>query len=340
MLRTNHYAVLLLVLVMLASLLVACGAKSDTTGADQAGSTSAPSSDSTNTAQKPAASESATKLVKDAKGREVTVPMKPQRIISHYFPAETFALGVMAIGTNYATATQMMTKEQLQGTEDIGGQGVNPNMEKVLALNPDLILVPDFLDQNGIDALSKIAPTVVISYTIDLFTRLRTMGDIMGKSKEAEDWIAKYNKKAQEKREQLKSYIKPGETATAFVLFQDKKLYVYGNLRLGSTMYDALGFARPEKAAKLFEGSNKDTLWQTISAETLPDYAGDRIFIVVNEANPDLKKVADEFLESPVWKNLPAVKNGKAYVVGNKWSFYDPITLDWLLDEMPKLLMK
>ncbi|SCW84564.1 iron complex transport system substrate-binding protein [Paenibacillus tianmuensis] len=45
-------------------------------------------------------------------------------------------------------------------------------------------------------------------------------------------------------------------------------------------------------------------------------------------------------MNSPVWRNLSEVKNGKAYVVGSQWSFYDPVTLDWLLDEMPKLMMK
>ncbi|WP_176706101.1 ABC transporter substrate-binding protein [Paenibacillus hemerocallicola] len=332
--RLTKAIALLCAVVIMGSLLAACGAKSEAPKSE-AGENKAAASAPKETAP----AQPATRVIKDAKGRDVTIPTKPQRIVSHYFPAETAALGVKAVGTNYATATQILSKEQLEGVEDIGGQGVNPNLEKILSLNPDLILVPDFLEPNGVEALSKIAPTVVVSYTVDLFTRLRTLGDITGKTKEAEEWIAKYNKKAQEKRDQLKPYVKPGETATAFVLFQDKKLYVYGNQRLGSTMYDALGFVRPEKATKLFE-SNKDALWQTISEETLPDYAGDRIFIVVNDSNPDVKKAAEQFLGSPVWKNLPAVKNGKAYVVGNKWSFYDPITLDWLLDEMPKLLMK
>lgn len=315
------------------SLLAACGAGSEAPESGKGGEQNA-------SAPKEAApAQPATRVVQDALGREVTIPAKPQRIISHYFPAETAALGASVVGTNFLTANQILTPEQLKGIEDIGGQGVNPSLEKIVSLNPDLILAPDFLEQNAIDALAKIAPTVAVSYTIDAFARLRQLGEIVGKASEAEQWVASYKKKAQQKREQLKPYMKPGETATAFIVHQDRKLYVYGTQRLGSTMYDALGFVRPEKAIKLFE-SNKEALWQTISAETLPDYAGDRVFIVVNEANPDIKKAADELLASPVWKNLPAVKNGKAYVVGTKWAFYDPLTLDWLLEEMPKLLMK
>ncbi|MFE5320717.1 ABC transporter substrate-binding protein [Paenibacillus sp. NPDC056579] len=328
----NHIAVFT-VLTMLALLLASCGANSNS-----AGSQHSTESVSTGSADPSKQTEPATRTFKDAKNRSVVIPQQPQRIIAHYFPAEAVALGIKPIGTNLVTARQILSEDQLKGIEDIGGQGTEPNLEKVLALNPDLILVPDFLGEASIEALSKIAPTVAVSYTIDVFSRLQLLGDITGKAKEAEAWINSYRSKAQEKREQLKSYVKPGETATALNYFQDKKLYVYGNQRLGATMYDALGFQRTEKAKLLF-ADNPNALWQSISAEVLPEVVGDTIFIVVNDANPDIKSGVEELLQSPLWKNLPAVKNGRAYIVGNKWSFYDPITLDWLLDEMPKKLM-
>ncbi|SCW84556.1 iron complex transport system substrate-binding protein [Paenibacillus tianmuensis] len=73
----------------------------------------------------------------------------------------------------------------------------------------------------------------------------------------------------------------------AFVFFQDKLLYVYGNQRLSSTLYDALGFSRPEKVATLFK--DKPTR-QSISNEALPDYAGARIFLVTLDNNESAKK--------------------------------------------------
>ncbi|WP_409344516.1 hypothetical protein [Paenibacillus sp. MBLB4367] len=88
------------------------------------------------------------------------------------------AIGVKPVGTNFATAGQILTKEQLQGIEDVAGEGVNPNAEKVLSLSPDLILVPDFLEDKSLEALTKIAPTVAVSYTVDAFTRLQTIGDL------------------------------------------------------------------------------------------------------------------------------------------------------------------
>ncbi len=310
---------LLCVLLMLTALMLTACSKGD----DAAGSE--------------AVNGSATKKYIDSKGREVELPAHPERIVAHYYASEFVALGLPIVGTNYINASGILTPAQLQGIENIGGEGVVPNLEKVVALDPDLIVVPNFLQPADLEALSKIAPTVALDYSSDVFARLRTIGEIAGSSARAEDWIAAYKAKAEEKRKEAASLIQPGETSSAFILYQDKQLYVYGPQRLGPIMYDALGFAMPPKVKELFD-RNKDALWETISLETLPDYAGDRIFLVIPDDSDDTKKMVEEVLNGPIWKGLPAVKNGKAYVVESRWAFNDPLTLNWLLDEMPKKL--
>lgn len=47
--------------------------------------------------------------------------------------------------------------EQLQGVEDIGGDSLAPNLEKLLSLTSDLIIVPDFPEAKDIGKLSTIA---------------------------------------------------------------------------------------------------------------------------------------------------------------------------------------
>ncbi len=274
---------------------------------------------------------------KDARDRIVELPDNPQRIVGHYYASELTALGLPMIGTNYMNAGLVLTKEQLAGVEDVGGEGVVPNMEKVLSLTPDLILVPDFIEPADVDALAKIAPTVVISYSSDVFARLRTIADIVGQPELAEAWIGKYQAKAEQKRSELQPLLKEGETASAFVVHIDKKLYLYGPQRLGPTMYDALGFKMPAKAEELFN-DKPDSLWEEISLELLEDYAGDRIFLVVNRDNVDVSSVLEEMVRNPIWEKLPAVQNGQAYVVEQRWALNDPLTLDWLLDEMPELI--
>jgi len=318
------------------------GTASPSAPAETATSTPAASpsdSEPANTAEASSA-QPAVRAYTDALGRTVDIPTAPKKIVAHYYAAEITALGIPMIATNYLNAKLALTDDQLQGVEDIGGMSLAPNLEKTLSLAPDLILVPDFLEQADLDALTKIAPTVVVGYGADVFTRLRTLADIAGQPDTAEKWIQAYEQKAKEKRALVQSKIQDGETASAFIMYAaDKQLYVYNKQRLGPTMYDAFGFSIPPNVTKLFE-SEPDSLWKTISLETLPDYAGDRLFFISSDETEESKKSIEEIVNGPIWKTLPAVKNGKAYIVDKRWSMNDPLTLDWLLDEMAELLAK
>jgi len=327
-------ALLASLFILTSILLVGCGSK---TNSPEATAEAVISAVPTATTAASIAVEPTTRIFTDALGRKVELPANPQRIIAHYYAAEMVALGIPITGTNYVNAEEVLTKDQLQGVEDIGGDTLAPNLEKLLTLAPDLIIVPDFLETNNLEALSKIAPTVVISYGSDVFSRLRTLGEIVGKPDNAEAWIKSYTVRTAEKRSLVKPFIKEGETASAFVLYLEKKLYIYGPQRLGPTMYDALGFKVPAKAAELFQ-NDKETLWKEISLETLPDYVGDRVFLVTQK-DEAAKKEIEEIINGPIWKTLPAVKNKHAYVVGNRWGLNDPLSLEWVLDEMTKLIV-
>ena len=338
-------AILLLTLLLTAVLLSACGTSNN--AASQTASSTPSSTPASSPAQSPASTESASPVAseptvrsyKDAVDRTVDIPVAPKRIIAHYYAAEMHALGVPIVGTNFINAELALTNEQLQGVEDIGGDGLVPNLEKTLTLQPDLIIVPDFLQAADFDALSKIAPTVVISYGADALTRLGMLAELVGQPEKATDWIARYEAKAAEKRALVQSSIKEGETASAFILYSDDQFYVYNKQRLGPTLYDAFGFAIPPKVTELF-ADNPNELWATISLEKLPDYAGDRVFLIAQNSTEEGKKAAEGLLQGPIWKSLPAVQNGKAYVVEDRWAMNDPLTLDWLLDEMAALLSK
>ncbi|MBO7742983.1 ABC transporter substrate-binding protein [Paenibacillus sp. MWE-103] len=339
---TNKPAIVYLIFIMIAVLLSGCGGANtanSSTAREQADQTAAETEAAHAGTEKPAADKpaAAARTVTDAMGREVAVPEHPSRIIAHYFASEAAALGLPLVGTNFINAAEVLTPEQLRGVEDIGGEGGAVNLEKALALKPDIILVPNFLEAADLDALSKIAPVFAIDYGSDVFAKLRAIGGITGASERSEAWIAAYEAKAKAKRDELKSVIQPGETAAAYIMYQDKQLYLYGPKWLGQTMNRALGFAIPPKVTALFD-RKPDSLWETISLEVLPEYAADNMFLLVPGDNADAKKAAEELVDGPIWKSLPAVKNGKAHVVDGKWGFTDPMTLDWLLDEMTNVL--
>lgn len=172
----------------------------------------------------------------------------------------------------------------------------------------------------------------------DPFDRLRLFGDLVGQPDAATAWIDAYNAKAAAKQAAVALFIVEGESAIALIMYGDGQLYLYGRPRLGPTLYDLFGFTQPAPVTALFK-DNPAALWQTLSIELLPDYAGDRIFLVL-ASGEDVEKATVVLIDGPIWQSLPAVQNGKVYYVAGRWALNDPLTLDWLLDEMAAVLAK
>lgn len=153
----------------------------------------------------------------DYKGHSVDIPVSPKRII---FSGETFSdllvLDVQVIGTDMNRMKGAVYEDRIQNVEDIG---FPTSFEKVLALNPDLIIVAN-PDETAYEQLSKIAPTLMFDTFAPLEKRLPELGDILGRKAQAEQWVTDYEAKADAMWQQLQSVgMKPDETASVFTYY-------------------------------------------------------------------------------------------------------------------------
>ena len=92
-----------------------------------------------------------------AKGA-VEIPVKPLRIVTDYYGGKLLSVGANVIGVEPTTFDNPFLTELLKDAEDVGAP---INAEKVLALEPDLIVV---MYDESYEALSKIAPTLHLPY--------------------------------------------------------------------------------------------------------------------------------------------------------------------------------
>jgi len=315
-------------IIVFVFLLAGCGSNEtkETKGAGAVESTPSPSAKAS---ESPGTSAvSAVRKYKDSKGREVEIPVHPQRIA--YVgsdPGDLFALGVRPLGASLSViGTQVAYPDLLEGIEDIGYPA---DLEKVMSLDPDLILFSDW-DDAAITPLEKIAPTVGIGEA-STFERMDLYADILGKQAEAEAFKGGYEAKAAAVKEKLKSVLPEGENASATVLLQlGKDLYVMGHQGLSVTLYETLGFVPPKQVRKLIDAGER---FAGISAEVVADYAGDEIFVLTDDSEETAKETKG-LLESPIWATLSAVKNERVHVLDSRWNFDDPVTRDRLLDEL------
>ncbi|GAB1156969.1 hypothetical protein YWY31_29940 [Paenibacillus illinoisensis] len=71
----------------------------------------------------------------------------------------------------------------------------------------------------------------------------------------------------------------------------------------------------------------------------MAEFAGDRIFIL-NAVDQGAQQSTEELMNSVVWNNLPAVKEGKVYRFDIVKASSDATSREWLLQELPKQMIQ
>jgi len=333
---TNRKSISTVLTVMILSLLLAaCGSdneKGNAAGPSASGSASPSSPEASAIA--PSASPTERTLV-DGMGHEVKIPANPQRIIASYLEDYLVALGVKPVAQ---WSVPNGIQDYLQGElKDIPKIAHDLPFEAVASFSPDLVLVySNSTVDNKYDQYSKIAPTFVLGdqTSDDWRQALLKVGEVLQKDDEAKKVLDAYEAKAAEAKAKIQAKL-PGQSVAAIWLVQNSFYVVSDKLSSGAILYHDLGFKTPEVVQEISETGTGN--WNAISLEKLADLDADHLILI----NSD-KGTASEALKDPVWKNIPAVKNGKVYEYpsSSSWLYYGPVastqTLDAVLNDIVK----
>ncbi|SFE42076.1 iron complex transport system substrate-binding protein [Paenibacillus algorifonticola] len=321
----NFKAMLLVSAVLLVLLIIsACGG---TNVQEQAGENKPANTQQTenNKAESAEASESATtKKVTDDLGREVEVPVDPQRIIAGEFASELLAVGLKPIGAGDNSFKIVYTLDQMEGVEPIGDP---PNIEKILDLQPDLIVAPTVFFEiypEQMEQMNKIAPVFYLSFEQDpiygIFTKLASL---VGKEQEADTWIKGYEEEANTARAQLKESL--GEETVSIFRVEKGRLRIYLNRNFaGYMLHSGLQANAPETVKAEIE-KNPFSSAIEISLEMLPEYAADHMLLIVRDEGDD-KSAMEEIEQLELWRSLPAVKNKRVHKLETEKYYGSDIT--------------
>ncbi|MGN9867242.1 iron-hydroxamate ABC transporter substrate-binding protein [Bacillus swezeyi] len=246
----------------------------------------------------------------------IEVPADPQRVVMlSGYTGNVLDLGVNVVGVDTWSKNNPTFKEKLKDVQEVS----EDDLEKIIELEPDLIIALSTV--KNLDKLNEIAPTVTYTWgKVDYLTQHVEIGKLLNKEKEAQAWVDDFKQRAEEIGEDIRTKI--GENSTVSVIeAYGKDLYVYGNnwARGTEILYQTMKLNMPEKV-------KEDALkagYYTLSAEVLPEYAGDYVI---------LSKYSDadtSFQQTDTYKNIPAVQNGHVIEMqGEGASFTDPITLE------------
>lgn len=235
--------------------------------------------------------------VTDSRGKRITIPAKPVRIVS-LAPNITeilFALGLgdRVVGVNsrsdYPAAA---TKKPKVGDVTISS-------EAVLALKPDLVLAHGYLNRDAIQRLEKLKLRV---FALDpktipnVISDIRTLGKLTARPRTAESIAVGMERAAAS----AKSARAKSPSVDVLVVIQSNPLWVAGPKTF---VHEILGIANARNVARDarqgFVPFSKE-----LSISRNPDV------IIVG-----IKSDADYFLKSPEWRNTKAVRNKRIYVI-------------------------
>ncbi|SEB20404.1 ABC transporter substrate-binding protein [Paenibacillus sp. 276b] len=299
----------LLVLVLITGLLSACGSKSEVEGEAQKEqpTTEASTTASSGTAVTEGNTEETKgeRTVKDDLGHDVIVPEHTERVFAPYLEDSLLTLGVKPVA-QWASGTQghVYLKDQLSGVPTLDFSSGLPSPEALMAYNPDFIILhtAQYAENGVYESYSKIAPTYVFTNASgDVEKSLQVIGDLLGKTAEAEKAIATYHAKVDDAKAKL-AKVTEGKKA-AIIRFAPRGISMMGgNYFSGYVVYQQLGLGKPT----LVQTENS----ATVSTEVLPEIDADFIFTV--EQGPGSMK---EMTDTKVWNSMPAVKAGNVYAV-------------------------
>jgi iron complex transport system substrate-binding protein len=314
------------VILFMTLLLAACGSgtSEEVKPSQQAGSGEAAANDSTgnggNEAQGGGSGQEGEKFVYQSESGPVQVPVNPQRVVvlTRFLTGNVMLLDVPLVGVDEMSKDNPNFAEQLKDVETVSDE----NLEKILALDPDLIIGLD--GSNNLDKLKEIAPTVMYTYgKLDYLQQHIEIGKLLNKEEEARAWTEDFTARTKEAGQKIRAVT--GENATVSVIETfGRQLYVYGyNFGRGTELlYGDLGLKLPEKAAE----ATKADGYMALSTEVLPEYMGDYIVFSKDEREDN------SFQDTMVYKSVEAVKNNRVFIADAKtFYFNDPLSLEFQL---------
>ena len=256
---------------------------------------------------------------KDDSGRTVSIPDHVHRVIC-LAPSLTdivYSLGAQSdlVGiTDYTDYPPQAAHEK----PSVGGI-VNPSLERIVALHPDVVLaLPAFNGSETIAALQRLNIPIVLFNTAnlnDIYRNIATVGRILGREREAAALIASLRARESAVRKQAEGQSKPG----LLVVVTVSPLITAGRAAFITEMISAAG------GRSVTEDIPQD--WLQMDVESIlprrPDY------IVLIQGGPVSLKMMQQ---QPGLRSLEAVQKGRIITVDSRIQIPSPAAFDGLED--------
>ncbi len=235
-----------------------------------------------------------------------------KRIVIYDMVGYLLALGIKPVGASYfydLTGLGLL-QDELTDVIDVG----RADVDTVIALNPELIIVPKWLQSELIGRLQQIAPTYIVPYG-NPFKRFFQLAELLDRRHEAERFLAIYKQRATEVKDRIATVIQPNETVGLYEL-SEQHIWVFNQFhgRGGYNLYEGLSLDPPLNVQKNVIGKGQIL---RLELEQLPDYCADHMIICFRFTDEGYTH-ARQLLRHPVWQQIAAFHKKQLYFIDRR----------------------
>lgn len=243
--------------------------------------------------------------VVDGLGRQVKLSRNPGRIIS-LAPGNTELLFALGLGEKVVGVSEYCNYPAEALDKPKAGDYSEPNVEQILALQPDLVVADPFQDEQ-LSVLEELGvPSIVLdpSSLEEIYASIMMLGKATGEEKKAQELENELRKKIEGVREKV-SHLPEGEKVKVYYeVYPDPLMSIGSNTIIhelietagGINIFADLAVSYPQISAEAVIEGNPDVI-------IFPDYHGTEGFLL------------GEIINRPGWGSITAVKNNCVFGV-------------------------
>ncbi|THF73785.1 AraC family transcriptional regulator [Cohnella fermenti] len=263
---------------------------------------------------------------------------KNERIasVSYHYAAHLLALDIVP----YAAPIDRSREQHRRGFHDRipvhlkRGKSMPPelwryNLQHLADSRPQIILHDENIPDEVEEQLRKIAPAVAIPWMADNWrTQFRRISAILGKEREAAEWIGNYELRAADIGSRIRERVGEGTVALLHIMLGE--LVIYGKRNGGAVLFEDL------KLRPAYEWDGSD-VFRTIAEDDLTRCDPSRILLVVDSDDASVDRW-ERLRRSAEWNGLRAVREDKLHrIAETPWLEYSPHAHALVLEEALRL---
>ena len=243
------------------------------------------------------------RLLNDEMGRKVKVPYPAKRIIS-LAPSITEILFALGLNEEIAAVTKFCDYPEAALSKPKIGGFVNPDIEKIVSLKPDLII--GIRDGNRMDTVDRLNDFGFPVYLIDpkgfdgVMRTIKNIGNVVGREMESRRMI----KDMVDKRENIVILTRSLSKPKVFFQVGDAPLITVGK---GTLADDLIRLAGGRSISE-----NEAASYPSYGIETILAKAPEIIIMSSMESRKDHMNLVKRWQN---WKSIPAVKMNAIHVI-------------------------